>query len=140
MFFDHEVARLRRPHLPAQLRDLGDLQPGEREEDARCCDLRQARLRSSSTWAAFSARFILLASSASIGRRCRSSTPAPSSRRSETVRKYLPLAAGLALLHGPDERRRVLLELSSSKEVLPIEAWMIEVLSTRNSTLPALIS
>src|SRR5262249_40573189 len=27
-----------------------------------------------------------------------------------------------------------------SKEVFPIEAWMIEVLSTRNSTLPALIS
>src|SRR5579862_6323453 len=54
---------------------------------------------------------------------------------------YLPLAtAGFALITAVIRLAAFSISLSAAKLVLPTGAWMIPVLSTRNSTLPALIS
>src|SRR5260370_29509810 len=54
---------------------------------------------------------------------------------------YLPLAtAGFALITAAIRLEAFSTSLSAEKLILPTGAWMIPVLSTRNSTLPALIS
>src|SRR5215467_13061955 len=54
---------------------------------------------------------------------------------------YLPLAtAGLALMTAVMRLAAFSTSLSAVKLVLPTGAWIMPVLSTRNSTLPALIS
>src|ERR1035438_2506047 len=54
---------------------------------------------------------------------------------------YLPLAAaGLALTTALNRLEAFSTNFSDVKLILPTGAWMIPVLSTRNSTLPALIS
>src|SRR5437763_4999195 len=57
------------------------------------------------------------------------------------VRTYLPFAAGgLALRTALMMLDAFSVSWSAEKAILPTGTWMIEVLSTRNSTLPALIS
>src|SRR5580698_10801899 len=57
------------------------------------------------------------------------------------LRTYLPLAtAGLALITAVMRLAAFSISLSAEKLILPTGAWMMPVLSTRNSTLPALIS
>src|SRR5437763_16896949 len=57
------------------------------------------------------------------------------------LRTYLPLAtAGLALMTAVIRLDAFSTSLSESKLILPTGAWMMPVLSTRNSTFPALIS
>ena len=57
------------------------------------------------------------------------------------VRMYLPLAAGgLAWTMAWMKVRRLSTSLASAKETLPTVEWTMLVLSTRNSTLPALVS
>ncbi len=69
------------------------------------------------------------------------STPGPIVEETETVRKYLPLAAaGFALSTALMNAEAFSSSFFSSNEILPIGAWMIDVLSTRNSILPPLIS
>src|SRR6478609_1726370 len=54
---------------------------------------------------------------------------------------YLPLAtAGLALMTAVIRLAAFSTSLSAAKLALPTGAWMMPVLSTRNSTLPALTS
>src|SRR5260370_30661203 len=54
---------------------------------------------------------------------------------------YLPLAtAGFALITAAIRLDAFSTSLSAEKLALPTGAWMMPVLSTRNSTLPALIS
>src|SRR5215469_9484826 len=54
---------------------------------------------------------------------------------------YLPLAtAGLALITAVIRLAAFSTSLSEEKLTLPTGAWMMPVLSTRNSTLPALTS
>src|ERR1017187_1869333 len=54
---------------------------------------------------------------------------------------YLPLAtAGFALITALIRLAAFSTSLPASKLTLPTGAWMMPVLSTRNSTLPALIS
>src|SRR4051795_8780900 len=58
-----------------------------------------------------------------------------------TLLGYLPLAAdGLALTTLSTSAWAFSMRLWAANETLPTGAWMIPVLSTRNSTLPALIS
>src|ERR1700677_3643029 len=57
------------------------------------------------------------------------------------LRTYLPLAtAGLGLITAVIRLAAFWTSLSAAKLSLPTGAWMMPVLSTRNSTLPALIS
>src|SRR5215470_2102356 len=57
------------------------------------------------------------------------------------LRTYLPFATvGLALITAVIRVAAFSSSLSVSKLILPTGAWMIPVLSTRNSTLPALTS
>src|SRR6266498_5351242 len=135
---DDHVTRLRGPDLPAQLRHLGDLQAGEGEENrvARLCQA----LPELVDLGGFLRSVHFLASSASSAA-VSIVTPGPIVEEIETVRKYFPLAAGgLALCTARMKTAAFSSSLARSKEVLPMEAWMIDVLSTRNSTLPALIS
>src|ERR1039458_10445922 len=54
---------------------------------------------------------------------------------------YLPLAtAGFALITALIRLAAFSTSLAAAKLILPTGAWIIPVLSTRNSTLPALIS
>ena len=58
-----------------------------------------------------------------------------------TLFRYLPLAAaGLALTTLSTRAWALATSLAVSNDHLPIGAWTMPVLSTRNSTLPALIS
>jgi hypothetical protein len=60
---------------------------------------------------------------------------------SVTARTYRPFAAaGLARTMFSMKAERFSFSWSSEKETLPIGAWTLPVLSTRNSILPALIS
>src|SRR2546427_7702 len=68
-------------------------------------------------------------------------TPGPIVDDSVTLFKYLPLAAdGVALTMLSTSACALATSESVAKEVLPTGAWMMPVLSTRNSTFPALIS
>src|SRR5580658_1883286 len=54
---------------------------------------------------------------------------------------YLPFAtAGFALITAVIRLAAFSINLSAGKLILPTAEWMMPVLSTRNSTLPALIS
>ena len=57
------------------------------------------------------------------------------------LRRYLPLAAdGFALTMLSSSTEALSMRFCGENEVLPTGAWTMPVLSTRNSTLPALIS
>ena len=67
--------------------------------------------------------------------------PGPIVDDSVTLFRYLPLAAaGFAFTILSTSACALATSESVAKEVLPSGAWMMPVLSTRNSTLPALIS
>src|ERR1044071_58115 len=67
--------------------------------------------------------------------------PGPIVDETVTDFRYFPLAAdGFARTTLSTSARVLATRLSVGNEVLPTGAWMIPVLSTRNSTLPALIS
>src|SRR5262245_25266710 len=67
--------------------------------------------------------------------------PGPMVEQMVALLTYLPLAAaGLALITAVMRLEAFSTSLSEAKLTLPTGAWMIPVLSTRNSTLPALIS
>src|SRR5262249_29398681 len=67
--------------------------------------------------------------------------PGPIVDETVTLLRYLPLAAaGLALTMLSTSAWALATSESVVNEVLPTGAWMMPVLSTRNSTLPALIS
>src|SRR4029453_8363172 len=68
-------------------------------------------------------------------------TPGPIVDDSVTLLRYLPLAAdGFALTMLSTSAWAFSTSEAAGNEVLPTGAWMMPVLSTRNSTLPALIS
>src|SRR4029453_17654819 len=68
-------------------------------------------------------------------------TPGPIVEDIVTLRRNLPLAAdGLALTTLSTSACALSIRLCAGNEILPIGACTIPVLSTRNSTLPALIS
>src|SRR5450432_1996044 len=68
-------------------------------------------------------------------------TPGPIVDDSVTLLRYLPLAAaGFALTMLSTSAWALATSESVANDVLPTGAWMMPVLSTRNSTLPALIS
>src|ERR1035437_1151120 len=68
-------------------------------------------------------------------------TPGPMVEQTVALLTYLPLAtAGLALITAAIRLAAFSTSLSAEKLILPTGAWMMPVLSTRNSTLPALIS
>src|SRR5262249_20513825 len=68
-------------------------------------------------------------------------TPGPIVDDSVTVRRYLPFAAaGFALTMLSTSACAFAIRLVGGNDALPTGAWMMPVLSTRNSTLPALIS
>src|SRR6185503_17976029 len=68
-------------------------------------------------------------------------TPGPIVDDSVTLLRYLPLAAdGFALTMLSTSAWALATRDSGANEILPNGAWMMPVLSTRNSTLPALIS
>src|ERR1022692_2135602 len=70
-----------------------------------------------------------------------SDTPGPMVEQRVALLTYLPLAAaGLALTTALMRLEAFSTSFSDVKLILPTGAWMIPVLSTRNSTLPALIS
>ena len=71
---------------------------------------------------------------------CRSRSPAPSSRRRRPSGSTSPWRRRLGLVDGLMNAAAFSSSFFSSKEVLPMGAWMIDVLSTRNSILPPLIS
>src|SRR5215831_6498706 len=67
--------------------------------------------------------------------------PGPMVEQIVALFTYLPLAtAGFALMTALMRLAAFSTSLSVAKLALPTGAWMIPVLSTRNSTLPALIS
>ena len=67
--------------------------------------------------------------------------PGPIVEDMVTFFRYLPFAAdGLALTTLSTSACAFSIRLCDGNETLPIGAWMMPVLSTRNSTLPALIS
>src|SRR6476660_1072166 len=68
-------------------------------------------------------------------------TPGPIVDDIVTLFRYLPLAAdGFALTMLSTSAWTLAISESAENDVLPTGAWMMPVLSTRNSTLPALIS
>src|SRR5208337_5571524 len=68
-------------------------------------------------------------------------TPGPMVEQMVALLTYLPLAtAGLALMTAEIRLAAFSTSAIAAKLVLPTGAWMMPVLSTRNSTLPALIS
>src|SRR5262249_1368467 len=68
-------------------------------------------------------------------------TPGPIVDDSVTLFRYLPLpAAGLAFTMLSTSACAFAMRASLANDLLPTGAWMMPVLSTRNSTLPALIS
>src|SRR4051794_19190416 len=68
-------------------------------------------------------------------------TPGPIVDDTVTLFMYLPFAAaGFALTMLSTSAWVLAISESLEKEDLPTGAWMMPVLSTRNSTLPALIS
>src|SRR3954464_15254382 len=68
-------------------------------------------------------------------------TPGPIVEDTVTDFRYLPFAAGgFALTTESTSAWALSIRLCVGKDVFPSGAWMIPVLSTRNSTLPALIS
>src|SRR6185436_13600486 len=68
-------------------------------------------------------------------------TPGPIVDDNVTVLRYLPLAAGgFALTMLSTSAWALATSESLANDALPTGAWMMPVLSTRNSTLPALIS
>src|SRR5450631_1740566 len=68
-------------------------------------------------------------------------TPGPMVEQTVALLTYLPLAtAGFALITAAIRLAAFSTSLSAEKLILPTGAWMMPVLSTRNSTLPALIS
>src|SRR5579871_3580635 len=68
-------------------------------------------------------------------------TPGPMVEQMVVLLTYLPLAtAGLALMTAEIRLAAFSTSLTASKLSLPTGAWIMPVLSTRNSTLPALIS
>src|SRR5205807_3287934 len=67
--------------------------------------------------------------------------PGPIVDDTVTLLRYLPFAAdGFAFTMLSTRAWALVTSESVAKDVLPTGAWMIPVLSTRNSTLPALIS
>src|SRR5262245_64393627 len=68
-------------------------------------------------------------------------TPGPIVDESVTLFRYFPLAAaGFALTMLSTSACALAISEAAANDVLPTGAWMIPVLSTRNFTLPALIS
>src|ERR1035438_9536600 len=68
-------------------------------------------------------------------------TPGPMVEQTVALLTYLPLAtAGFALITAAIRLAAFSTSFSAEKLTLPTGAWMMPVLSTRNSTLPALIS
>src|SRR5438132_2235899 len=68
-------------------------------------------------------------------------TPGPMVEQRVALLTYLPLAtAGFALITAEMRLEAFSTSLSCAKLIFPTGAWMMPVLSTRNSTLPALIS
>src|SRR5215813_13787378 len=68
-------------------------------------------------------------------------TPGPIVDERVTDFRYFPLAAaGFARTTLSTSACALSMRLCAGNEVLPTGAWMMPVLSTRNSTLPALIS
>src|SRR6185295_2317173 len=68
-------------------------------------------------------------------------TPGPIVDDIVTLLRYLPLAAdGFALTMLSTSAWTLAISESAANDTLPTGAWMMPVLSTRNSTLPALIS
>src|ERR1035437_772893 len=68
-------------------------------------------------------------------------TPGPMVEQMVALLTYFPLArAGFALITAVIRLAAFSTSFSAGKLTLPTGAWMIPVLSTRNSTLPALIS
>src|SRR5213078_14160 len=68
-------------------------------------------------------------------------TPGPIVDDTVTLLRYLPLAAaGLALTMLSTSACALATSDAVANDILPTGAWMMPVLSTRNSTLPALIS
>src|SRR5947207_10253448 len=68
-------------------------------------------------------------------------TPGPIVDDSVTLLRYLPLAAlGFALTMLSTSACALATSEPVANDALPTGAWMMPVLSTRNSTLPALIS
>ena len=68
-------------------------------------------------------------------------TPGPIVEDTVTDLRYLPFAAdGFALTTLSTSAWAFSIRLCAGNDVFPTGAWMIPVLSTRNSTLPALIS
>ena len=67
--------------------------------------------------------------------------PGPIVDDSVTLLRYLPFAAaGLAFTMLSTSACVLAISDSAANEIFPTGAWMMPVLSTRNSTLPALIS
>src|SRR4029079_14646191 len=68
-------------------------------------------------------------------------TPGPIVDDSVTLLRYLPFAAaGFAWTTLSTSACAFAISASPANDILPTGAWMMPVLSTRNSTLPALIS
>src|SRR5262245_34796170 len=138
---DHPVARARLIHLLAELGDRGNGESLEVHEDrvGRGLELAGELV---DQFLLFRAIHVPLPAYAWPSTDVRSTlTPGPIVDDSAIDFTYFPLAAaGFALI---TESIRVLAlsrSFSGPNETLPIGAWMIAVLSTRYSTLPALIS
>ena len=68
-------------------------------------------------------------------------TPGPIVDDTVTLRRNFPFAAaGLALTMLSTSACAFAMSEAAANDILPTGAWMMPVLSTRNSTLPALIS
>src|ERR671934_2511767 len=68
-------------------------------------------------------------------------TPGPIDDDSVTLLRYLPFAAaGFAFTMLSTNARALAIRFAAGNDDLPTGAWIMPLLSTRNSTLPALIS
>src|SRR5947207_3563347 len=138
------VVRLRAAQLPTELGDLRHVQPLVIDKDGGVGRL-EGRLEGlqflfffrsgdshRSPYCAFARSSMCAVSIA---------TPGPIVEETVTDFRYLPFAAdGFALTTESTSAWAFSIRFCAGKEVLPSGAWMMPVLSTRNSTLPALIS
>src|SRR6185436_8488495 len=142
----HQVLAAALAHLLAQRRDLRDLDPLVAHQERMRRALQALFVIGEQLLFVGSTQrhdVFLLDSYASAATATVSSTlmPGPMVEQRLTPLTYLPLAAlGLALTTAPIRASAFSFSLSVPKDSLPTGAWMIPVLSTRNSTLPALIS
>src|SRR4029078_7907464 len=137
---DDFVAGLRRAQLTPQLGDLGHVHPLVVDQDRAVGSLEgllelfelDDLVRSRDRHQCFTTTSMCVVSMR---------TPGPIVDDSVTLLRYLPLAAaGLALTMLSTSAWALATSASPLNDILPTGAWMIPDLSTRNSTLPALIS